>query len=382
MGVTNILDDWQIKPTTTTENAEAQKAMAAKQQETTPTDTTTEEAEEETTTPSYMDTLTQVWSPRLQTGAARVASAVQQMASYDKVRQEAEEKLKKASENKTSVYQAILEEQKPVRKEEEEKMLRNRALIKGFGDVASAIASGVHAYGKRGAGVVPTLAENSPLKDIEKLNALRAEYLKRKEAWKALDMKLRMSDADAKSTEAKEAYKNALERMKDAQKVYQDALTDYDTLARDYTKDVTRSMDTELKEDRADARAQYNQTNANYRAGLRANGTPKDAEKKETARRVDIYNKLGLYKPRDVKNERYDEEGNLEGYIMRKSTYSEDLKNTEANALVSEYVDAVIELMDVYGYKEEDAVAAVKEEMRKQAKAFHDAVVGMTGHKK
>ena len=369
MAVNKIQDDWQITPTTATENAEAQKAMAAKPQET----TETTEAETTTTAPaSYMDALTQVWSPRLQTGAARVASAVQSMTALDKERKEAMDKLAKARENETSVWQSVLEEEKPVRKEDEEKMLRNRALIKGFGDVASAIASGVHAYGKRGAGVVPTLADNSPLKDIEKLNALREEYLKRKEAWKALDMKLRMADADDKSTEAKEAYKSALERMKDAQKVYQDALDDYDTLARDFTKDQTRAMDTERKEDRADARERYVQGNLNYRASLDGKG------KVEEVTDVEILDELFPWKPKVNKTARYDAFGNLEGYSKTRSTYSKAEREAEARG--NEYVRAVQDLMKNEGLSKEEAVAIVKaiidEDMRQASESLHNVARG------
>ena len=76
----------------------------------------------------------------------------------------------------------------------------------------SAVTAGVHAYGENGAGVVPTLAENSPLKEIEKINTMQEEYRKRNEAWKALDVKMRGEEADA---EAEAAAKLAEAKGKD-----------------------------------------------------------------------------------------------------------------------------------------------------------------------
>lgn len=139
----------------------------------------------------------------------------------------AKEALKAARENQLSFRRALVNESKPVRKENDEKMARRAALIKSGGDLLSALAVGINAYGKNGAGVVPTLAENSPLKELEKMNKLQAEYTKRKEAWESIEKKLRDDEMSAKTAEASEAYQEAVNKMKLAQAAYDKKLTDY-----------------------------------------------------------------------------------------------------------------------------------------------------------
>lgn len=139
----------------------------------------------------------------------------------------AEEALKAARENQLSFRRALVNESKPVRKENDEKMARRAALIKSGGDLLSALAVGINAYGKNGAGVVPTLAENSPLKELEKMNKLQEEYAKRKEAWESIERKLRMEEKSAETAEASEAYQEAVNKMKSAQDAYNQKLTDY-----------------------------------------------------------------------------------------------------------------------------------------------------------
>lgn len=110
--------------------------------------------------------------------------------------------MRDAYDNNRSVRQALLQEQKPTYDYDKEKRERNKAAVKAFGDMLSAFTAGAHAYGKNGAGVVPTLAENSPLKEIEKINTMQEEYRKRNEAWKALDVKMRGEEADAEAEAA------------------------------------------------------------------------------------------------------------------------------------------------------------------------------------
>jgi hypothetical protein len=369
MAVKKIQEDWQIQPTTAEENAETQANMAAalaEQQK----ETETQEQAEGDAPASIYDNLMQLWGGTLNRKQSAIKSAAEQMTALDKERKEAEEKLAKARENKSNFLATLLEEQKPVRKEDEEKKLRNRAIIKGLGDLVGAIAAGAHAYGKRGMGYVPTLATSSPLKDIEKLNALQEEYLKRKEAWKALDMKIRMGDVDAEGAEAQAAYANAVERMKDAQKRYDDTVKDYNTAADDYHKDVADVVAEEHKQDRMDAREKYRQEAITYRS----NNTNKGGNKTREERSVDIYNKLFPWEPHDVISENYDDEGNMDGYSKRDSKYSEDLPEIKAKARINEYVNAVFDLEEM-GYTEEDAVELVRaqyeEDMKAASLSFH-----------
>jgi hypothetical protein len=367
-----IQEDWQIQPTTAEENAETQANMAAalaEQQK----ETETQEQAEGDAPASIYDNLMQLWGGTLNRKQSAIKGAAEQMTALDKERKEAEEKLAKARESKSNFLATLLEEQNPVRKEDEEKKLRNRAIIKGLGDLVGAIAAGAHAYGKRGMGYVPTLATTSPLKDIEKLNALQEEYLKRKEAWKALDMKIRMGDVDAEGAEAQAAYANAVERMKDAQKRYDDTVKDYNTAADDYHKDVADVVAEEHKQDRMDAREKYRQEAITYRS----NNTNKGGNKTREERSVDIYNKLFPWEPHDVISESYDEYGDMDGYSKRDSKYSEDLPEIKAKARINEYVKAVFDLEEM-GYTEEDAVELVRaqyeEDMKAASLSFHEDI--------
>jgi hypothetical protein len=373
MAVKKIQEDWQIQPTTAEENAETQANMAAalaEQQK----ETETQEQAEGDAPASIYDNLMQLWGGTLNRKQSAIKSAAEQMTALDKERKEAEEKLAKARENKSNFLATLLEEQKPVRKEDEEKKLRNRAIIKGLGDLVGAIAAGAHAYGKRGMGYVPTLATSSPLKDIEKLNALQEEYLKRKEAWKALDMKIRMGDVDAEGAEAQAAYANAVERMKDAQKRYDDAVKDYNTAADDYHKDIADVVAEERKQDRMDAREKYRQGAITYRS----NNTNKGGNKTREEIVLDAYNDLFPWEPHDVISENYDELGEKEGYSKRDSKYSEDLPERKAKARIDDYANAVADLVDM-GYSYEDAVELVRaqyeEDMKAASESFHENFV-------
>lgn len=370
MGVNNISEDWQIKPTAKDE-ADAQANMAAALAEAQGQEETTEGTESSAPANVY-DVLANMWGGELTRRQAEIEKAAEQMTAIDAERKAAEEAMTKARANESSFLKALLEEQKPVRKEDEEKKLRNRAIIKGLGDLVGAIAAGAHAYGKRGMGYVPTLASSSPLKDIEKLNALQEEYLKRKEAWKALDLKIRMGEIDGENANAKAAYQTALERMKAAQAAYDKAVKGYEDTLADYNADVTKVATEERKQDREDARARYVQGNLNYRASLDSEG------KDEEVADVDILNELFPWKRKVSKKERYDANGNLEGYDTSWSTYSKAEREAEAQG--NEYVRAVKDLMKNEGLSRSEAVAIVKiiieQDMREASEKLHNIARG------
>jgi hypothetical protein len=374
MAIKKIEDDWGITPTTATENAEAQARMASAMPAETTTDAEEQTEAKEEAPASYMDTISSLWGTPIASRRADVKTAGKALSARAQEEEEARKILAKAKENRRSVLNTLLEEQKPIRKEDEEKLLRNRALVKGFGDVVSAIATGAHAYGKRGAGVVPTLASNSPLKDVEKLNALQKEYLKRKEAWKALDMKIRLANVDAEDEEAQAAYEKAKDRMKDAQKRYDDAVKDYNTVTDDYHKDMADVVAEERKQDRMDARERYRQGAITYRS----NNTNKGGNKTREDVLVDAYNDLFPWEPHDVISENYDEWGEKAGYSKRDSKYSEDLPEIKAKARIDDYANAVVDLVDM-GYFYEDAVELVRaqyeEDMKAASESFHENIV-------
>lgn len=190
---------------------------------------------------------------------------------------EAIDKLHNARANNRSAMYALLEEQKPTYDYDREKRERNKATIKALGDVLSAVTAGAHAYGKNGAGVVPTLASNSPYKEIEKMNTMQEEYRKRNEAWKALDVKMRADEENAKLAAA-EALATA------SGKDLEDAIADIDATREAVNKGMLEIGKAERKEQGANARAAMREAEANKRAVYNAQinaeskGEAKEAE--------------------------------------------------------------------------------------------------------
>lgn len=192
----------------------------------------------------------------------------------------AKEALKAARENQLSFRRALVNESKPVRKENDETMARRAALIKSGGDLLSALAVGINAYGKNGAGVVPTLAENSPLKELDKLNRLQKEYAKRKEAWESIEKKLRDDEMSAKTTEASEAYQEAVNKMKLAQAAYDKKLTGYNDAYQSIQEYIG---DMALEETRLKNRLQLKRTPSASGGSGKANRTISDQKAEQEA---------------------------------------------------------------------------------------------------
>ena len=265
-----------IVPTTATENAETQANMAAalaeqqnaEVQEESPAATTempTEETtttEEATTNPTLYDYAARVWGVPVQRKAQEVANARVEKEALDEVAAETKRKLEEAKKNHSSFLSALLEEQKPKYDEDAEKKLRRRAIIKGFGDLVGAVASGAHAFGKRGMGVVPTLSTTSPLKDIEKISEMQSEYKKRMLYWRALDVEMRKAAEDAKlagmtkeAAEAEKAAYLAKSKHDDAVKGYEEAQDKLNEKIFDIARDEQKEARADAREDRRDRRS-------------------------------------------------------------------------------------------------------------------------------
>lgn len=137
--------------------------------------------------------------------------------------------------NKTSVLNTIFEEYKPKYDEDKEKRLRQRAVIQSLGDMLSAAAVGVHAYGKRGMGYVPQMGEGSHLKSLEEINRMKEDYRKANEAWKEFEIKRKIADEDAKVSAA-----DALLTVE--KKDYDNIVTQYSKVLQDvYDLDVKKA---------------------------------------------------------------------------------------------------------------------------------------------
>ena len=266
-----------IVPTTATENAATRAEMVGfpvpvpEVEEpdaaddgalaTTPTEETTT-TEEATTNPTLHDYAARVWGVPVQRKAQEVANARVEKEALDEVAAETKRRLEEAKKNHSSFLSALLEEQKPKYDEDAEKKLRRRAIIKGFGDLVGAVASGAHAFGKRGMGVVPTLSTTSPLKDIEKISEMQSEYKKRMLYWRALDVEMRKAAEDAKlagmtkeAAEAEKAAYLAKSKHDDAVKGYEEAQDKLNEKIFDIARDEQKEARADAREDRRDRRS-------------------------------------------------------------------------------------------------------------------------------
>lgn len=266
-----------IVPTTATENAATRAEMVGfpvpvpEVEEpdaaddgalaTTPTEETTT-TEEATTNPTLYDYAARVWGVPVQRKAQEVANARVEKEALDEVAAETKRRLEEAKKNHSSFLSALLEEQKPKYDEDAEKKLRRRAIIKGFGDLVGAVASGAHAFGKRGMGVVPTLSTTSPLKDIEKISEMQSEYKKRMLYWRALDVEMRKAAEDAKlagmtkeAAEAEKAAYLAKSKHDDAVKGYEEAQDKLNEKIFDIARDEQKEARADAREDRRDRRS-------------------------------------------------------------------------------------------------------------------------------
>lgn len=232
---------------------------------------------------TYQDAYWSWLNTSLQQQKNAVEEAGKNLTTASEAIDPAEEALKAARENEMSFRRALVNESKPVRKENDETMARRAALIKSGGDLLSALAVGINAYGKNGAGVVPTLAENSPLRELDKINQLQEEYAKRKEAWESIERKLRMEEKSAETAEASEAYQEAVNKMKSAQDAYNQKLTDYN----DTYKSIQEYIgDMALEDTRQKHRLQLKRTPS--ASGGSNTTSDQNAEKKAENERIKI----------------------------------------------------------------------------------------------
>lgn len=131
---------------------------------------------------------------------------------------ERRKRMDEAKANRMSVFSAFVDEQKPEYDEKKEKRMRNRALIRAFGDVLSEASKGLFAYRKKGAGVVPKSTPSNALEEVNKISEMQKKYLAEKKAWNNLKM-----DWEDRKAQAEEAAAEALLAKDEKQ---QDALMD------------------------------------------------------------------------------------------------------------------------------------------------------------
>lgn len=146
-----------------------------------------------------------------------------------------------------SLTLAMLEDRKPEYDGAKAKRLRNRAIVQSLGDMLSAVAMGAHAYGKKGAGYVPKMAESGHMQSLAEVDKMRDEYLKRGEEWKNLELNWKKAQEDAKIAAeekllAKEAEKltTAISKAESTRKAQADLLNDWNNKVADYYFDYDK----------------------------------------------------------------------------------------------------------------------------------------------
>ncbi len=191
------------------------------------------------TTPSWMEKL----GMRITAAQEDLKKNEQKYADAQKKANTQREAVNKALANGTSVTSAILQEYKPRFDENKEKRLQQRVIAQSLGDMLSAVAMGAHAYGKKGAGYVPTLPEGSHLKSLEEINRMREEYRKADETWKDLELQARMKQVDKDVESAKLQLKAYEEDEADAAKAVADAAKAVATAETEFIKEGIKATE-------------------------------------------------------------------------------------------------------------------------------------------
>lgn len=165
----------------------------------------------------------------------------------EKAVEEQKKKRDKAIQNGTSLVLDMLKESKPEYDEAKAKRLRNRAIVQSLGDMLSAVAMGAHAYGKKGAGYVPKMAESGHMQSLAEVDKMRDEYLKRGEEWKNLELNWKKAQADAKIaaeekllTKEEEKLATATSKAESTRKAYADLLNAWKKMVADYYIDMDK----------------------------------------------------------------------------------------------------------------------------------------------
>lgn len=222
----------------------------------------------------------------LDTMGERVAQRNAEIEQAQKNRDESLRKANEARENHTSTLGALWQKQKPEYDEDRAKRVRNNAIIQSFGDMMNAALRGYFAFRPQGAGVYPNISENSPLKNIEELNRMREQYLKRNEEWKNLGYEIEESEAEAKVKAAESLaklmdaeYKEALKRGENAEEALQSAYEAALKAQYEGNKAIATAWGKEEAEGRRDARAKYTADRADARAAAQIASRTSGSEK-------------------------------------------------------------------------------------------------------
>lgn len=289
----------------------------------------------------------------------------------EKAVEEQKKKRDEAIQNGTSLVLNMLKESKPEYDEAKAKRLRNRAIVQSLGDMLSAVAMGAHAYGKKGAGYVPKMAESGHMQSLAEVDKMRDEYLKRGEEWKNLELNWKKAQADAKIaaeekllTEEEAKLATAKSKAEATRKAQADLLNTWKEKVADYYMDMDKEKGKAANAQERDKRNhEYRMEEAVVKEESKADS--KDPNTKmtdeEKALREFAYGLYGdeaygkSYKVTTKKEKRKDVMGNVIGYDDVPTTTEEKLSwdDLGSPARADKYTewrkDATIkQMMDVY----------------------------------
>lgn len=272
-----------------------------------------------------------------------------------------------AIQNGTSLTLTMLEDRKPKYDETKEKRLRNRAIVQSLGDMLSAVAMGAHAYGKKGAGYVPKMAESGHMQSLAEVDKMRDEYLKRGEKWKNLELNWKKAQADAKIaaeekllTKEEEKLATAKSKAEATSKAQADLFNAWNQMVIDYYIDMDKEADKDAKaQERDKQNHEYRMAEAAVKAGSKADSNEPTDE--EEALRVFAYSLYGdgAYGKRSKVSTReepqYDVMGNEVGRSTSTTTTEEKLSwdDLGSDARKDKYADwredtEIMKMMGVY----------------------------------
>lgn len=275
------------------------------------------------------------------------------------------EAFKKADGEGRAMLLNIMKEAEPKKDEDEEKRLRTLAKVQAWGDMLSALTSGVVANtGRYGKGYIPYLPSGSALSSIDKINEMQDEYAKRKLEWDGNMLNFRLGQEQAKINAAKAlataAQSDAAAKAKEAEDAYADALDAADRWTR-----------LGIEEEGRNARNAANIASRERTAYINAMNKGKGDTEEEDMDSIMLewYDILEPWEPQDIESwsEEYDIAGQVTGKKknIRKSTYKDDLPARERELKMNAVIKRAKALYETGEFSQDEAfLIAVGEDLK------------------
>lgn len=277
------------------------------------------------------------------------------------------EAFKKADGEGRAMLLNIMKEAEPKKDEDEEKRLRTLVKVQAWGDMLSALTSGVVANtGRYGKGYIPYLPSGSALSSIDKINEMQDEYAKRKLDWDGNMLNFRLGQEQAKIDAAKAlataAQGKADAKAKEADDAYADALDAADRWTRLGIEEEGRNARNAADIASRERVAYINAMNKGK------GGSGKDEEDMD-AIMLGWYDILDPWEPQDIESwaEEYDTKGNSLGKkkTVKKSTYEDDLPARQSELKKNAVIKRAKTLYETGEFSQDEAfLIAVGEDLK------------------